>query len=115
MVLLVGAVAAFIVSAFALSGASIEEDPSSLGKVSTDTFGAAVEKRHGDRGEERRRRPGEDAGRSHRPDDEAPPGRGSVGRGEGEAASVIGASSASEKTLTTTVIGPDRQSGSALA
>ncbi len=36
------AVAAFAVSAFALSGASIEEDGSSLGKVSTDTFGGEV-------------------------------------------------------------------------
>jgi L,D-transpeptidase catalytic domain/Putative peptidoglycan binding domain len=43
MVLLVAAVGAFVVSAFALSGASIEEDGSSLGKVSTDTFGGKVE------------------------------------------------------------------------
>ena len=43
VVLLVGAVAAFIVSAFALSGSSIEEDGSSLGKVSTDTFGGSVD------------------------------------------------------------------------
>jgi L,D-transpeptidase catalytic domain/Putative peptidoglycan binding domain len=43
MLLLLAAVAAFIVSAFALSGASIEEDGSSLGKVSTDTFGGSVE------------------------------------------------------------------------
>ena len=41
--LLLAAVAAFIVSAFALSGASFEEDGSSLGKVSTDTFGGNVE------------------------------------------------------------------------
>jgi L,D-transpeptidase catalytic domain len=33
---------AFVVSAFALSGSSIEEDPSSLGKVSTETFGGSV-------------------------------------------------------------------------
>src|ERR1700712_2147552 len=43
MVLLLAAVGAFVVSAFALSGASIEEDGSSLGKVSTDTFGGSVE------------------------------------------------------------------------
>jgi lipoprotein-anchoring transpeptidase ErfK/SrfK len=43
MFLLLAAVAAFIVSAFALSGASIEEDGSSLGKVSTDTFGGSIE------------------------------------------------------------------------
>jgi hypothetical protein len=43
MFLLLTAVGAFIVSAFALSGAGIEEDPSSLGKVSTDTFGGSVE------------------------------------------------------------------------
>jgi lipoprotein-anchoring transpeptidase ErfK/SrfK len=41
--LLLAAVAAFIVSAFALSGASIEEDGSSFGKVSTDTFGGSVD------------------------------------------------------------------------
>jgi hypothetical protein len=43
MVLLLAAAGAFVVSAFALSGASIEEDGSSLGKVSTDTFGGKVE------------------------------------------------------------------------
>src|ERR1700759_3702859 len=43
MVLLLAAMAAFSVSAFALSGASIEEGGSSLGKVSTDTFGGSVE------------------------------------------------------------------------
>lgn len=41
--LVLAAIAAFIVSAFALSGSSIEEDGSSLGKVSTDTFGGSVE------------------------------------------------------------------------
>jgi hypothetical protein len=41
--LLLAAVVAFVVSAFALSGASIEEDGSSLGKVSTDAFGGSVE------------------------------------------------------------------------
>ena len=41
--LLLAAVAAFVVSAFALSGSSIEEDGSSLGKVSTDTFGGEVD------------------------------------------------------------------------
>jgi lipoprotein-anchoring transpeptidase ErfK/SrfK len=40
--LIVAAVAAFVVSAFALSGSSIESDGSSLGKVSTDTFGGSV-------------------------------------------------------------------------
>ncbi len=41
--LVLAAIAAFVVSAFALSGSSIEEDGSSLGKVSTDTFGGSVE------------------------------------------------------------------------
>jgi hypothetical protein len=41
--LVLAAIAAFIVSAFALSGSSIEEDGSSLGKVGTDTFGGSVE------------------------------------------------------------------------
>jgi hypothetical protein len=43
MFVLLAAVAAFFVSAFALSGASFEEDGSSLGKISTDTFGGSVE------------------------------------------------------------------------
>ncbi len=43
MVLLLAAVGAFVVSAFALSGSEIEEDGSSLGKVSADTFGGSVE------------------------------------------------------------------------
>jgi hypothetical protein len=40
--LVLAAVAAFLVSGFALSGSSLEEDSSSLGKVSTDTFGGDV-------------------------------------------------------------------------
>jgi hypothetical protein len=40
--LVLAAMAAFVVSAFALSGSSIEEDGSSLGKVTTDTFGGDV-------------------------------------------------------------------------
>ncbi|HEX3736299.1 MAG TPA: hypothetical protein VHV53_02060, partial [Solirubrobacterales bacterium] len=36
------AVIAFVTSAFALSGSSIEEDGSSLGKIETDTFGGSV-------------------------------------------------------------------------
>jgi hypothetical protein len=40
--LVLAAVAAFVVSAFALSGSSIEADGSSLGKVSTETFGGEV-------------------------------------------------------------------------
>ncbi len=40
--LVLAAVAAFVVSGFALSGSSLEEDGSSLGKVSTDTFGGDV-------------------------------------------------------------------------
>ncbi len=41
--LVIAAVGAFVVSAFALSGSSIEEDQGSLGKVSFDTFGGKVE------------------------------------------------------------------------
>jgi hypothetical protein len=41
--LVLAAVAAFVVSAFALSGSSIEEDGSSLGKISTDAFGGSVD------------------------------------------------------------------------
>ena len=40
--LVLAAVAAFVVSAFALSGSSIEPDGGSLGKVSTDSFGGEV-------------------------------------------------------------------------
>lgn len=40
--LVLAAVAAFVVSAFALSGSSLEADGTSLGKVSTDTFGGHV-------------------------------------------------------------------------
>ncbi|MFT3864893.1 MAG: L,D-transpeptidase family protein [Solirubrobacterales bacterium] len=40
--LVLAAIAAFVVSAFALSGSSIEADGSSLGKISTDTFGGEV-------------------------------------------------------------------------
>jgi L,D-transpeptidase catalytic domain len=40
--LIVAGVAAFVFSAFALAGSSIESDGSSLGKVSTDTFGGSV-------------------------------------------------------------------------
>jgi lipoprotein-anchoring transpeptidase ErfK/SrfK len=41
--LVAAAVVAFVVSAFALSGSSIEEDGSSLGKISTDAFGGSVD------------------------------------------------------------------------
>jgi hypothetical protein len=40
--LVLAAIAAFVVSAFALSGSSLEEDGTSLGKVDTDTFGGSV-------------------------------------------------------------------------
>lgn len=41
--LVIAAAAAFVVSAFALSGSSIDEDSGSLGKVSFDTFGGSVD------------------------------------------------------------------------
>jgi hypothetical protein len=44
--LVIAAVAAFVVSAFALSGSSIESDDTSLGKVSADTFGGSVSEVH---------------------------------------------------------------------
>src|SRR5690348_16201646 len=40
--LVLAAIVAFVASAFALSGSSLEADGSSLGKVSTDTFGGDV-------------------------------------------------------------------------
>jgi hypothetical protein len=46
VVVVVAAVAAFVVSAFALSGSSIEHDTTSLGKVSADTFGGSVSEVH---------------------------------------------------------------------
>ncbi|HVV91420.1 MAG TPA: peptidoglycan-binding domain-containing protein, partial [Solirubrobacterales bacterium] len=44
--LVLAAVVAFLVSAFALSGSSLEEDGSSLGKVGTDVFGGDVSSVH---------------------------------------------------------------------
>jgi hypothetical protein len=104
--LLVAAVAAFLISAFALSGATIEEDGSSLGKVTTETFGGSVAgvkatavksgadvpvKMEGDRiVPTSKRHPGEEVAvevKVKRP-------------------SVIGAVAGSEKTLTATVTAP---------
>ena len=44
--LLLAAAAAFVVSAFALSGSSLEEDGSSLGKISIDAFGGSISSVH---------------------------------------------------------------------
>ena len=54
--LVVGAVAAFVVSAFALSGSSIEEDSGSLGKDQHRHLRRQPLQRQCDRGGERRRR-----------------------------------------------------------
>jgi L,D-transpeptidase catalytic domain/Putative peptidoglycan binding domain len=43
MLLVLGAVAAFLIVAFSLSGASLESDPSALAKVNIDQFGGSVE------------------------------------------------------------------------
>jgi peptidoglycan hydrolase-like protein with peptidoglycan-binding domain len=43
MLLVLGAIAAFLVVAFSLSGASLESDPSALAKVNIDQFGGSVE------------------------------------------------------------------------
>ncbi len=44
MLVVLGGIAAFVVAAFALSGASLESDSSSLAKVNIDQFGGSVEK-----------------------------------------------------------------------
>ena len=84
--LVLAAVAAFVVSAFALSGSSIEADGSSLGKVSTDTFGGDVSDVHATAVKSGADVPVELKGDRIVPTTQAPPRRAGEGRSDGEAA-----------------------------
>jgi hypothetical protein len=106
MVLLLAAVGAFIVSAFALSGASIEEDGSSLGKVSTDTFGGSVESVAATAVKSGADVPVKMQGDSIVPTGKLNPGEEVAVEVKVKRPSVIGAVAGSTKTLTTTVTAP---------
>ena len=104
--LVLAAVAAFVVSAFALSGSSIEEDGSSLGKVSTDTFGGSV-----DSVKATAVKSGDDIPVAMKGDLIVPtvklhPGEEVAVEVKVKRPSVIGAVAGSEKTLTATAIAP---------
>lgn len=104
--LLIAAVAAFVISAFALSGASIEEDGSSLGKVSTDTFGGSVESVHATAVKSGTDVPVKMQGDRIVPTGKLHPGEEVAVEVKMKRPSVIGALAGGEKTLTTTVTAP---------
>ncbi|HKZ12697.1 MAG TPA: L,D-transpeptidase family protein [Solirubrobacterales bacterium] len=104
--LLIAAVGAFIVSAFALSGASIEADGSSLGKVSTDTFGGSVENVKATAVKSGTDVPVKMEGDLIMPTVKLHPGEEVAVEVMVKRPSVIGALAGSEKTLTTTVTAP---------
>jgi peptidoglycan hydrolase-like protein with peptidoglycan-binding domain len=106
MFLLLAAVAAFLVSAFALSGASIEEDGSSLGKVSTDTFGGSVESVTATAVKSGADVPVRMQGDRILPTGKLHPGEEVAVEVKVKRPSVIGTLAGSEKTLTTTVTAP---------
>ena len=106
MLLLLAAVGAFIVSAFALSGASIEEDGSSLGKVSTDTFGGSVESVKATAVKSGTDVPVEMKGDRIVPTAKLHPGEEVAVEVKVKRPSTVGWLAGSEKTLTTTVVAP---------
>jgi peptidoglycan hydrolase-like protein with peptidoglycan-binding domain len=106
MFLLLAAVAAFIVSAFALSGASIEEDGSSLGKVSTDTFGGSPESVTATAVKSGADVPVKMQGDRIVPTGKLHPGEEVAVEVKVKRPSAIGWLAGSEKTLTTTIIAP---------
>jgi peptidoglycan hydrolase-like protein with peptidoglycan-binding domain/lipoprotein-anchoring transpeptidase ErfK/SrfK len=106
MFLLLAAVAAFIVSAFALSGAGIEEDGSSLGKVSTDTFGGSVESVTATAVKSGADVPVKMQGDRIVPTGKLHPGEEVAVEVKVKRPSAVGWLAGSEKTLTTTVIAP---------
>jgi L,D-transpeptidase catalytic domain len=106
VVLLVGAVAAFIVSAFALSGAGIETDSSSLGKVSTDQFGGSVDSVKATAVKSGTAIPVAMKGDQIVPGVKLHPGEEVAVEVKVKRPSAIGWLAGSEKTLTTTVIAP---------
>ncbi|MBS1863755.1 MAG: L,D-transpeptidase family protein [Actinobacteria bacterium] len=104
--LVLAAVAAFVVSAFALSGASIEEDGSSLGKVSTETFGGSVESVKATAVKSGADVPVKMQGDLIMPTTKLHPGEEVAVEVKVKRPSVIGALAGSEKTLTATVTAP---------
>ncbi len=84
--LVLAAVAAFVVSAFALSGSSIEPDGSSLGKVSTDSFGGEVSSVSATAVKSGKDVPVKFEGDRIVPTGKVARGRGNQGRSEGQAA-----------------------------
>jgi hypothetical protein len=106
MLLLLAAIGAFVVSAFALSGASIEEDGSSLGKVSTDTFGGSVESVSATAVKSGADVPVKMQGDRIMPTGKLHPGEEVKVEVKVKRPSVIGTLAGSEKTLTTTVVAP---------
>jgi peptidoglycan hydrolase-like protein with peptidoglycan-binding domain len=106
MFLLLAAVAAFIVSALALSGAGIEEDGSSLGKVSTDTFGGSVESVKATAVKSGADVPVEIKGGRIVPTAKLHPGEEVAVEVKVKRPSAVGWLAGSEKTLTTTVTAP---------
>ncbi|MBS1882032.1 MAG: L,D-transpeptidase family protein [Actinobacteria bacterium] len=104
--LVLAAVAAFVVSAFALSGASIEEDGSSLGKVSTETFGGSVESVKATAVKSGADIPVKMQGDLIMPTTKLHPGEEVAVEVKVKRPSVIGAVAGGEKTLTATVTAP---------
>jgi hypothetical protein len=106
VVILVAAVAAFVVSAFALSGSSIEEDQGSLGKVSFDTFGGKVDSVSATAVSSGGKIPVEMRGDRIFPTAKLHPGEQVKVEVEVKRPSVVGAIAGSSKSLTTTVTAP---------
>ena len=102
----VAAVAAFVVSAFALSGSSIEADSSSLGTVSTDTFGGDVSSVSATAVSSGKAVPVALRGDRIMPTGKLHPGEQIKVEAVVKRPSVIGALAGSEKTLTMTVTAP---------
>ena len=103
---LVAAVAAFVVSAFALSGSSIEADGNSLGTVSTDTFGGDVSSVSATAVGSGKDVPVALRGDRIMPTGKLHPGEQIKVEAVVKRPSVIGALAGSEKTLTTTITAP---------
>jgi L,D-transpeptidase catalytic domain len=103
---LVAAVAAFVVSAFALSGSNIEVDGSSLGTVSTDTFGGDVSSVTATAVGSGKEVPVALRGDRIMPTGKLHPGEQVKVEATVKRPSVIGALAGSEKTLTLTVTAP---------
>jgi hypothetical protein len=103
---LAAAVAAFVVSAFALSGSSIEADSSSLGTVSTDTFGGDVSSVSATTVASGKEVPVALRGDRIMPTGKLHPGEQIKVEAVVKRPSVIGALAGSEKTLTMTMTAP---------